>query len=138
MTLVRTAIATVNALVGTERHADAIRVGEEGRRIAENVVGSDHPLTAFATSAVGRAQLAAGLPEAAINLEAALRILEGHTTPPDELSNAQFELAQALWIDRHQRDRARALAESAGRLVEGMEGEASLHDDIAAWLEAHR
>ena len=30
------------------------------------------------------------------------------------------------------------MAESAGRLVEGMEGEASLQNGIAAWLDAHR
>lgn len=136
-TLVRTAVATVNALVGTKRYGEAIRVGEKGRRIAGRVVGPNHPLIAFATSSIGRAQLAAGLPEAVFNLEAALRILEDNTTPPDELSNAQFELAQALWIDENQRGRARAMAQSAARLVEGMEGEGSLQTEIAAWLEAH-
>ena len=135
-TLVRTAIATVNALVDAGRYGEAIRTGEEGRRIAEHIVGPDHPLTAYATSAIGRAQLSAGVPEAAITLEAALRILEDHTTPADELANAQFELAQALWIDVSQRGRARAMAQSARRLVDSMEGEASLRRDIDAWLQA--
>jgi hypothetical protein len=57
---------------------------------------------------------------------------------PDELADARFVLAQALWADRSQRVRARALARRARDDFAELGDPLKLLAKIEQWLAEHR
>ena len=104
--------------------------------------GADHPLVAY--SLVGLATVAlqtGGSKSARAYAERAVLIREAAKVASEMLAEARFVLARALWSARHERARARALAEQAREALVAAEGlgDAKVDlDEIDAWLATHR
>jgi tetratricopeptide (TPR) repeat protein len=100
--------------------------------IRERLLGADHPKTAEALMIVGQCRLARGDVSTALQqLERAVANLEHHRSDLDNLPNARFALAQALWKAERDRPRARSLAQAA-RIGSYWRAE------VDAWLAKHR
>jgi predicted Ser/Thr protein kinase len=117
------------ALQGAERHREAAVALARAYRLAAAGLGPDHPTTVSSLSELGRARVAAGdRRRGRADLEEALR-------RSDKLSafgRAQLHmwLAQALVSGGGDRDRARALAETARELA------ADRGDEVRAEIDA--
>jgi len=107
--------------------------------IRERALGPDHPDVARSLVALTELMLEQQDPTAArAHAERAIAILEAHGTLPDFLAVARFRLAQALWSDPSQRDRARALATLArDGAAERGGAQARLIAGIDEWLAEH-
>ena len=82
----------------------------------EHVLGADHPLVADPLVGLATIALELGDPASArVYAERAVSIREATVAAPGQLAEARFVLARALWSDRPERARARALAEQARR-----------------------
>ncbi|MEM9460011.1 MAG: serine/threonine-protein kinase [Myxococcota bacterium] len=83
-------------------------------RIFEASLPADHPRVAYALMSLANVALRQGhFGQAREHAERAVSILEAGDSPSEELAAARFRLAQALWTDPGQRDRARAYAVQA-------------------------
>ena len=82
--------------------------------ISEDTLGADHPDVAVTLKGLGTVRRLEGKPsEAVVLLERALEILQSHERPAYQVGDAQSTLAQALWDEGEDRDRALELAEAA-------------------------
>ncbi|MEM9458441.1 MAG: serine/threonine-protein kinase [Myxococcota bacterium] len=133
----------VHRLLG--KYDDAKTFYQRARRILETVVGAaspPHPLLADPLIGLAITALAKGDPQAArAPAERAVALREAATMPPELLAEARFVLARALWSDRRQRARARALAEQARDDRPKTEGPGEAEVDLGeidAWLATHR
>jgi tetratricopeptide (TPR) repeat protein/predicted Ser/Thr protein kinase len=117
------------------RHEEALAAHGRARELLEPRVGAEHVWVGYAVQGIGDSLLALGRPAAAVEpLEAALKIRSAAGISPQELGEASFSLAQALW--RAGGDRARALT-LAAQARDAMT-RAELPDavaDIDAWIE---
>jgi len=136
-TLIRNAISMANAHLELEQADASLRSAQRGRRIAEGLLGLEHPLTGAAMAAVGRAELALGRPQAVATLAAALTIGETAGGDPVHIMAVRFDLAQALWANPGDRARARALVATALREAsDGTSGQ-GLRAQIESWQAEH-
>lgn len=120
----------------TEDHELGLSRSQEALDILQKTVGPDHLDTAFAAVGVGSARIKLGQPAAAIEpLELAVRVRAEKDSLPENVAEARFFLAQALWDGDGDRKRARELASEAreGYASLGERGE-GLVQAIDAWL----
>jgi tetratricopeptide (TPR) repeat protein len=100
--------------------------------IRERALGADHPFTAQALMLEGRYRLAQGNGIGAIQpLERAIAVFNHHPGVKDDMTTAQFTLAQALWDTGRDRRRARSLAQAARQW-------GPIRSEVDAWLAKHR
>ncbi len=132
-----------NVHSATGDHDQAKALIERGLAIQEAALGPEHPSLALALVGLARVALAQQRPVDATALaERAVRLREKGGVAPEQLAEARFVLARALWDAPTDagRDRARAL-DLAGRARETLraagKGEASELAEVQAWLAAH-
>ncbi|MEM9460805.1 MAG: serine/threonine-protein kinase [Myxococcota bacterium] len=113
--------------------------------IKEAALGPDHYSVAYPLIGLAKVALDQRDFEAArAHAERAVSIREAGEVAPDRLAEARFVLAAALWNDRTERERARALAEQARDALAAADGAggpggAALGlDQVEAWLATHR
>ncbi|MEM9463559.1 MAG: serine/threonine-protein kinase [Myxococcota bacterium] len=115
---------------------------ERALRIQEKVLGSDHPDVAYLLVGLAEVALAQHDPTVAReHAERAVSIREKGSVAPELLADTRFALARALWSDKTQRVRARALAEQAREALVAAEGPGETDHDLAyvtAWQATHR
>lgn len=119
---------------------------ERALAISERVDGLTHYHTSERLISLGTVLIDQGHPRQALPyLERGLRILEdrrasGAGVYPNVLAGARFMVAQALWSSPGERARARALATSAGALLDASSGDLrtrAIVRDLARWLATH-
>lgn len=105
--------------------------------ISEDTLGADHPDVAVTLKGLGTVRRLEGHSAQAVTLlERALTILQSHERPAYQVGDAQSTLAQALWDEGKDRDRALRLAQDARAsfLASGPRAEADLAE-LDAWLK---
>jgi eukaryotic-like serine/threonine-protein kinase len=128
-----------NVAFAQGEHEEAALHYQRALEIREQALGADHP--ELARPLVGLAMIALAqdrLDAARAAAEQALSIREAAEVAPEDLAEARFVLARALWPDEPERPRARELAEQArdalamcGKLCERGLAE------VEAWLVEH-
>ncbi|PCC68639.1 Serine/threonine protein kinase [Nannocystis exedens] len=124
-------------LTATGAPEEALKLFARALASQEQVLGPDHP--SLAHSLLGRAEALTALgraAEAVPALERALAIREASQVQPEELAEARFALARALW-DGGDRPRARALAEQAATTYPEAPGTAAARAKVRDWLASH-
>ncbi len=97
--------------------------------------GSRHPFVVYSRLCLGEGQLGRGKPTAAIQpFERGLAALEANKANPEEICEARFGLARALWAANRDRKRALALATKAEKAARAKRKGGDLHKKITAWL----
>ena len=105
-------------------------------KIYERTSGTDHPDVAITLKGLGTVRRLEGKPtEAVALLERSLTILQSSEQPAYQVADAQSTLAQALWDEGKDRERALVLAEAAREsfLASGPRGKPDLAE-LDAWL----
>ena len=128
------AVVILHALANQDgRREDAVRLSRHILAITQREYGPGHPDVAWAHGALGEALRDIGRPdEAGASFEAALRIYaESPDAPWKERLRTMLALANLLWQDDRDRERAEQLARDVA--AEIPEGEAG--DDVRAALE---
>jgi hypothetical protein len=95
--------------------------------------------TGYALVVRGQLELAEGrVPQAQATLEQALTLLQPEDRIPDDVAEAKFTLARALWSDGKERQRAVQLAQRARELYEtsGPKNHPALAK-VKRWLNDH-
>jgi tetratricopeptide (TPR) repeat protein len=116
---------------------------ERALAINEKALGPDHPDVAYALMGLADVALAQRRPTDAVPLaQRAVAVLETNGVAAEDLADARFRLAQALWDapEGKGRDRARAvtLAEQARDVFrEAGTGRAEYLADVEKWLADH-
>ncbi|MCY1059569.1 serine/threonine-protein kinase [Nannocystis sp. SCPEA4] len=122
----------------TGRHDEALRLFARALAIQERVLGPDHPNLAHPLIGSGDALLALGRAAEAVGpLARALSLREAGQVQPEELAEARFALARALWDAEVDRARARALAEQAGETYAAITATAAAASRVREWLAKH-
>ena len=140
--IVGTSLNTLGAAqLALKQHARALESFERSQRILEGTLGPEHPEVAYVLVGRAMAELATGAPqEARLHAERALAIYGTDPMAPEQLAEARFTLARALWSDRTQHARARALAEQAREGLNAASGPGQVDLDIGeveTWLAEH-
>jgi hypothetical protein len=131
------------ALHGLRRDEEALDSHRRALQIAEAALGKDNRDLAFILQGMGQDLRGLRRPgEAAAPLERALELRDKYRVDPGQLGDTRFELAQALWEARQDRDRARQLASGAAldylRAQSLGEREAETQGKlVSAWLASH-
>lgn len=124
-----------NALEELGRMDEALDAHRKGLEIGESLSETD-PKRSLSLFNMGQIHRMRGEgAEALPYLERALKLRTEHESPPAELADTRFELAQALRLTGRDPARARAQAEQARDAYEQL-GKSRLRDSIDAWLEA--
>jgi tetratricopeptide (TPR) repeat protein len=115
----------------------ALEYNRRALSIAEAALGPDHHDVALALFNVGQTRVQRReFTEAIPDLERALRLSESGATPPNELADRRFLLAEALAGAGTDPVRARALAQQARDGYTTDVGTLALRQEIDAWLAA--
>ncbi len=123
------------ALFALGKAKDALVQHERALEIVDKAVGPDSPSAARVLAGIGRARLRAGPAVTALEpFEHALRIREAHHGDPKDLADARFALAQALFTNGKDKDRARKLARDARATYEGRAWFKERVATVDAWL----
>ena len=131
------------ALHALHRDDEALDAHRRALTIAEKALGNDSRDLAFMLQGIGEELRGLRRPgEAAAALERALELRDRYRVAPGQLGDTRFELAQALWEARQDRERARQLASGAAldylRAQSLGEREAEAQGKlVAAWLASH-
>ncbi|WAS91235.1 serine/threonine-protein kinase [Nannocystis punicea] len=119
-------------------HEDALKMFARALASQEQVLGDGHPSVAHTLIGRGDTLIDLGRAREAVpELERALAIREANQVQPEELAEARFALARALWQAGIDRPRARALAEQAAEIFATTSGTNESRDRLAAWLTEH-
>jgi tetratricopeptide (TPR) repeat protein/predicted Ser/Thr protein kinase len=110
---------------------------ERALAILEHELGAEHPYTSYPLVGLAETALRQKRPGDALRLaERSLAILEKASSPPREMADAHFALAQALWDTGGSQPRAVDLARQARTSLAGA-GATDSVVKIDAWLAAH-
>ncbi|WP_434425129.1 tetratricopeptide repeat protein [Nannocystis pusilla] len=119
-------------------HEDALELFARALASQERVLGRDHPSVAHTLLGRGGALLGLGrAAEAVREFERALAIREAAQVQPEELAEARFAVARALWEAGGDRPRARALAEQAATTYPTAPGTEDARAKVREWLASH-
>jgi len=122
----------------TGAHDEALRMFARALAIDERVLGADHPNIAHILIGSGETLLALGRAgEAVPPLARALALREAGRVQPEEVAEARFALARALWAADGDRDRAHVLAQQAGDAYAAIASRAPDAAAVRDWLAAH-
>jgi tetratricopeptide (TPR) repeat protein/predicted Ser/Thr protein kinase len=128
-----------NVLLEQGKLAEAAEHQRRALGIFERALGPEHPYVAYACAGLAEGALAQGeLPAAREHAERAIGIFESTQLPPAHLAKLRFVLARALWADRSQHARARALAQQArDAYAEAGAAKAESMAELDTWLAEH-
>ena len=121
------------------RHDEALAAMQRALDVDEPVIGKDHPYVAQTLASMGGVHLEQERPDQALPLfERALAIQTQHDVDPLFRAASQFGVAQSLWPDPRERERAAKLLTEAQRTFEGLgvRGEDRLAQ-LRAFVEKH-
>ncbi|HEY8211504.1 MAG TPA: serine/threonine-protein kinase [Myxococcaceae bacterium] len=125
------------ALIEDGLYAEALVESQRSLAIRERVLGPDHVDVSYSLENLGAALIGVRQPAKAIPaLERAIAIRTRGGGGAEDLTEARFSLARALWDAGLDRGRARALATQAheGYVHAGQAGEA---DKVSRWIAEH-
>jgi tetratricopeptide (TPR) repeat protein len=125
------------ALIEDGLYAEALVESQRSLAIRERVLGPDHVDVSYSLENLGAALIGVRQPAKAIPaLERAIAIRTRGGGGAEDLAEARFSLARALWDAGLDRGRARALATQAheGYVHAGQAGEA---DKVSRWIAEH-
>ncbi|MCY1013941.1 tetratricopeptide repeat protein [Nannocystis pusilla] len=131
-------MAGLGQLTAGGAHEDALKLFARALASQEQVLGPDH--ASVAHTLLGRGDALIGLgraAEAVPELERALAIREAAQVQPEELAEARFAVARALWDANGDRTRARALAEQAATTYPTAPGTEDARASVGKWLASH-
>ena len=123
------------ALFVVGKPKDALVQDVRALAIVDAALGPDSPGAARILIGIGRARLRVGPASSALEpLEHALTIRETHHGAPRDLAEARFVLAQALFTNGKEKDRARKLAKDARTIYDGPPWFKERLAAVDAWL----
>jgi tetratricopeptide (TPR) repeat protein len=125
------------ALIEDGLYAEALVESQRSLAIRERALGPDHADVSYSLENLGAALIGVRQPAKAIpTLERAIAIRARGGGGAEDLAEARFSLARALWDAGQDRSRARALATQAheGYVHAGQAGEA---DKVSRWIAEH-
>ena len=133
-------LANVHQAAGDQDAAKALH--ERVLTIREATLGRDHPYVAFSLVGLAQVALAQGRAQDALGpAERALRILAASSRPAEELAQAHFTLARALWDAPHgqgrDRDHALELARGARDVLRAAKGKERELAEVEAFLRVN-
>ncbi|MEM9454537.1 MAG: tetratricopeptide repeat protein, partial [Myxococcota bacterium] len=128
---------------GQGEYEEAEGYYERALEIGEKALGVDHPHVGYPLMGIATVALKMKDPESArVHAERAMSIREVAAVAPELLAEARFVLAQALWSKKHERVRARVLAEQAQDLwLNASRADKETMEylvEVNAWLATHR
>jgi hypothetical protein len=141
--LLRLLVLTVAGWLRLEQQAAIVYLQAENKVLREHVPGKvqgpDHPDVASSRQALGDMLESGAKQDEALELaEAAWTRHRAPDIPGEVRAETAFLLARLLWPDREDRERARALAQTAREAYRQADG---IHDEplakIEAWLRTH-
>jgi hypothetical protein len=106
--------------------------------IIEQTQGPNASVIPILLLGMGQAELDTGqLDAAAASLRDAVRRFAAQNADPEQLANARFALAQALWRIGREREHARSLGHLAMTGLPKTERGRKRHAEIESWLATH-